>query len=114
MRPRIPKLIKALRESLGKTKLITVTITGDAASSLASEAAGIRAGEYIDYAWTWVNTKIMNPWEDSSIEKPIAGLDKSQYGGFSTNNIRSIMKMTNRIRKRYEKSYMTKVLANFT
>ena len=22
----------------------------------------------------------MNPWEDSSIEKPIAGLDKSQYG----------------------------------
>lgn len=26
----------------------------------------------------------MNPWEDSSIEKPIAGLDKSQYGGFST------------------------------
>lgn len=24
-----PKLIKALRESLGKTKLITVTITGD-------------------------------------------------------------------------------------
>lgn len=79
-----PKLIKALRESLGKTKLITVTITGDPAGSLASEAAGIRAGEYIDYAWTWVNTKIMNPWEDSSIEKPIAGLDKSQYGGFST------------------------------
>ena len=56
----------------------------------------------------------MNPWEDSSIEKPIAGLDKSQYGGFSTDEYTFDYKMTNRIRKRYEKSYMTKVSANFT
>lgn len=40
-----PKLIKALRESLGKTKLITVTITGDPAGSLASR---LRVSEQVN------------------------------------------------------------------
>ncbi len=103
-----PKLIKALREALGKDKLLTVTDYEEPTASFHDTAAtgGISVGQYIDYAWsgymseeediqlldpygTVINPDVMlEDWGNSivvseHVRKPFAGLAKEKYGHFA-------------------------------
>lgn len=75
-----PKLIKILREMM-PDKLITLTDVGSSTADFNQIQEGIEIGKYIDYAWSGYMNTLTNPWEGDNGRKPIAGLDKSQYGG---------------------------------
>lgn len=89
-----PKLIKALRESLGTEKLLTVTDYEEPTEYFWNTEAtgGIAVGDYIDYAWSGYNNnkegyQVVDPYHQgescvSSLHprKPFAGLDFSKYG----------------------------------
>lgn len=88
-----PKLIKALREALGSDKLLTLTVYEEPTETFWDTEAtgGIAVGDYIDYAWSGYNSngadpQLLDPWhpDESYVsdytQKPIAGLDPSQFG----------------------------------
>lgn len=88
-----PKLIKALRELLGLSKLITLTDYEEPTAYFGdtSEMQGIEPGLYLDLAWSgYRNTdeayQIVDPYHpDAEMislhnRKPIAGLPKEKYG----------------------------------
>ena len=88
-----PKLIKALRNAL-PDKLLTLVDKGNATKYFydSGKCAGIKVGEYIDYAWHgYASSKddlqIINPDLKENTQayskytrKPIAGLDEKCYG----------------------------------
>ena len=88
-----PKLIKALREALGRGKLLTVTVYEEPTSTFWDTQAtgGIAVGDYIDYAWSGYNREseapqVLDPWHpelayvSDYTQKPIANLPKERYG----------------------------------
>lgn len=88
-----PKLVKAMREALGSDKLLTLTVYEKPTETFWDTEAtgGIAVGEYLDYAWSGYNSKdeavqLLDPWhpDESYVsaytQKPIAGLDPSQFG----------------------------------
>ena len=89
-----PKLIKALRELLGKDKLLTLTDYEEPTEYFWDTAAtgGIKVGEYLDYAWSgYCDEKeayqIVDPYHQGGAgvstlhpRKPISGLDSERYG----------------------------------
>ena len=88
-----PKLIKAMREALGKDRLLTVVDYEEPTDYFHDTEAtgGIAVGDYIDYAWHgYVSDDepivFCDPYNLSSMfpqvypRKAIAGLDKSCYG----------------------------------
>ncbi|WP_418443167.1 BT_3987 domain-containing protein [Alistipes shahii] len=88
-----PKLIKALREALGREKLLTVTVYEEPTSTFWDTQAtgGIAVGDYIDYAWSGYNREseapqVLDPWHpelayvSDYTQKPIANLPKKRYG----------------------------------
>ncbi len=100
-----PKLIVALREALGKDRLLTVADYEEPTEYFWDTEAtgGIAVGEYLDYAWSGYvsedeDIQILDPWGvfDMSAEeagelgvtlpinnhprKPIAGLSQENYG----------------------------------
>ena len=88
-----PKLIKAMRESLGSEKLLTLTVYEEPTESFWDTEAtgGIAVGDYLDYAWSGYNSnseapQLLDPWNDgleyisSYTQKPIANMPKERYG----------------------------------
>lgn len=88
-----PKLIKAMRETLGPDKLLTVTDHEEPTEYFWDTVAtgGIEVGQYLDYAWSgYCNDgeipQICDPWHPDDVEvskythKPFAGLDPAKYG----------------------------------
>ena len=77
-----PLLIKAIREKL-PDKLLTLADDGGTTSTMNVEHAGIKVGEYIDYAWSTDWDNIVDPWLSDSNRNPIIGLDRSKYGSIA-------------------------------
>lgn len=89
-----PKLIRALRESLGQDKLLTITDYGEPTAYFGNTIAtgGIEVGKYIDYAWSgyynrYLPVQIVDPYHPESefvsktyVRDPIAGLSPHNYG----------------------------------
>ena len=92
-----PKLIKALREALGKNKLVTVVdyYTPTEKFYDVEACGGIEVGSLIDYAWSGYGGPeegyvAVDPWNPEGegiskayVHQPFAGLDKSQYGCYN-------------------------------
>lgn len=95
-----PKLIKALRETLGQDRMLTVVDHMEPTEYFWDTQAtgGIAVGEYIDYAWSGYmredeDIQLVDPWLDPNEamsmgiklldRKPFAGLDATQYGNFA-------------------------------
>ena len=95
-----PKLIKALRETLGQDRMLTVVDHMEPTGYFWDTEAtgGIAVGKYIDYAWSGYmredeDVQLLDPWLDPNEamgmgiklldRKPIAGLDATQYGNFA-------------------------------
>lgn len=88
-----PKLIKAMREALGKDRLLTVVDYEEPTEYFYDTEAtgGIAVGNFIDYAWHGYISEdepitFINPYNAGTsytqnyTRKPFAGLDESQYG----------------------------------
>lgn len=74
------KLIKATKDALGD-KLVTVACDAASTEELSVPHDGIQAGRYIDYAWSGILDKPVDPYAPDAELKPIAGLERSRYGG---------------------------------
>lgn len=89
-----PKLIRTLRQALGKQKILTVVDYREPTAYFddVQKTGGIAVGDYIDYAWHGYNNpneflQVVDPWAE---DKPyhskkyrgtkIAGLDHTRYG----------------------------------
>lgn len=89
-----PKLIKALRETLGPDRLLTLVDYEEPTEYFYDTKAtgGIEVGQYIDYAWSGYCSEnepvqIVDPWHQGMSpvselhpRQPIAGLDAKYYG----------------------------------
>lgn len=88
-----PKLIKAMREALGKDRLLTVVDYEEPTEYFYDTEAtgGIAVGNFIDYAWHGYVSEdepiaFINPYNSGTsymqnyTRKPFAGLDESKYG----------------------------------
>lgn len=73
------KFIRDLRTAL-PDKSITLTDVGEPSATLYETPEGIRAGQYLDYAWTGKFLDWTDPYEANAPRKPIPGLDRSKYG----------------------------------
>ena len=73
------KFLKALREALGGDKLILLSYDADENSALYEEHDGLRAGDYIDYAWWGTENEFCTPYADVPTVQPIAGLPVSRF-----------------------------------
>lgn len=90
-----PKLIKRMRESLPKGKLLTVADKGEATANFGEKekSGGIEVGKYIDYAYNgYINRYSIPFWPDYEVpeaewmicgRKPFAGLEKERFVCFS-------------------------------
>lgn len=74
------KLIKAAKEALGE-KMVTLVCDAQSNAELSVPQDGIEAGRYIDLAWTGAFDVVTDPWTEGTAEKPVAGLERSRYGG---------------------------------
>lgn len=92
-----PKLIKALREALGKGKLVTL-VDYDSPTEYfgnAEACGGIEVGSLLDYAWsgydlTTEGIQVIDPWHPNAegvstkyVRTAIAGLDPAKWGAFT-------------------------------
>lgn len=88
-----PRLIKAMREALGKDRLLTVVDYEEPTEYFWDTEAtgGIAVGDYIDYVWHGYVSEdepiaFINPYNAETsytqnyTRKPFAGLDESHYG----------------------------------
>lgn len=88
-----PKLIKVMREALGKDRLLSVVDYEEPTEYFWDTEAtnGIAVGDYIDYAWHGYVSEdepiaFINPYNAGTsytqnyTRKPFAGLDESKYG----------------------------------
>lgn len=71
------KLIKALKTAM-PDKLLTMVDTRETTEPLCEEQAGIRAGDYLDYAWSSL-TDFLNPYAVDAELKPILGIPMEKY-----------------------------------
>lgn len=103
-----PKLIKAMRETLSNSLLVTLADYEEPTEYFWDTEAtgGIEVGKYVDYAWSGYmsegeDIQLLDPWEiidpnyqealnwgltyptTNHIRKPIAGLLREQYGHFA-------------------------------
>jgi hypothetical protein len=76
------KLIKALDGAM-PDKLVTLVDVGEPTASFDVAQAGVSVGEHIDYAWNMYPLEYIDPWKPGSKRKPILGLDKRNYGGYT-------------------------------
>lgn len=74
------KLIKATKETLGE-RLVTVACDAPSTEELAVEQDGVKAGQYIDYAWSGIFDKAVDAYSEGAELRPIAGLQRTRYGG---------------------------------
>lgn len=92
-----PKLIKALRETLGQGKLVTL-VDYEAPTEYfgnAETCGGIEVGSLLDYAWsgydlTTEGIQVIDPWHPEAegvstnhVRTAIAGLDPAKWGAFT-------------------------------
>lgn len=92
-----PKLIKAMRETLGAGKMVTVSDFKEPTEYFWDTEAtgGIKVGEYVDYAWSGYmdereEVKLIDPYTDPQMammygiqlyeRKAFAGLPKERFG----------------------------------
>lgn len=88
-----PKLIKAMREALGKNRLLTVVDYEEPTEYFydTSATGGIAVGDYIDYAWHGYVSEdepvvFCNPYNSNTLyvqrvqRKPFAELEEERYG----------------------------------
>ncbi|EKJ89065.1 Glycosyl hydrolases family 18 [Bacteroides finegoldii] len=72
------KLIKALKTAM-PGKLLTMVDTRETTEALCDEQAGIRVGDYLDYAWSSLGD-ILAPYEPDAAIRPLAGVPEKKYG----------------------------------
>lgn len=72
------KLIKALKTAM-PGKLLTMVDTRETTEALCDEQAGIRVGDYLDYAWSSLGA-ILAPYESDAAIRPLAGVPEKKYG----------------------------------
>lgn len=72
------KLIKALKTAM-PGKLLTMVDTRETTEVLCDEQAGIRVGDYLDYAWSSLGA-ILAPYESDAAIRPLAGVPEKKYG----------------------------------
>ena len=72
------KLIKALKSAM-PDKLLTLVDTRETTEVLCEEQAGIRVGDYLDYAWSSLGD-ILAPYEPDATIRPLAGVPEKKYG----------------------------------
>lgn len=80
--PSIKKLLSfmaELREALPE-RVITLAESEETPKEVDKTIDGIRLGDCVDYAWADEQNNAVNPWIDSSVYNPIAGLEKYQWG----------------------------------
>lgn len=68
-----------LRKAL-PDRVITFAESEETPKGVEQSIDGIRLGDCIDYAWADERNDAVNPWIDDSVYKPIAGLEKHQWG----------------------------------
>ena len=73
------KFLKDLRTALGADKLIMVSYDADENSALYEAHDGLRAGDYIDWAWWGTANEICTPYAAAPSVQPIAGLDVKKF-----------------------------------
>lgn len=69
----------ALRTAL-PDKLITFAESEETPSGLEQSVDDIKLGDLVDFAWADEPNKVINPWLENTDYKPIAGLEKKQWG----------------------------------
>lgn len=74
------KFLRDLRTALGDDKLILVSYRADENAALYDVHDGLRAGDYIDYAWWGIDNVECNPYAAGSAVLPIAGLSADKFG----------------------------------
>lgn len=72
------KLIKALKTAM-PGKLLTLVDTRETTEALCDPVAGISVGDYLDYAWSSLETFLL-PYEPGSSTRPLANLSEKKYG----------------------------------
>ena len=72
------KLIKALKSAM-PDKLLTLVDTRETTEVLCEEQAGIRVGDYLDYAWSSLGD-ILAPYEPDATIRALAGVPEKKYG----------------------------------
>ena len=72
------KLIKALKSAM-PGKLLTLVDTRETTEVLCDEQAGIRVGNYLDYAWSSLED-FLAPYESDATVRPLAGVPEKKYG----------------------------------
>lgn len=72
------KLIKALKSAM-PDKLLTLVDTRETTEVLCEEQAGIRVGDYLDYAWSSLGD-ILAPYEPDATIRPLAGVPEKSMG----------------------------------
>ena len=60
-------------------KLLTMVDTRETTEALCDEQAGIRVGDYLDYAWSSLGD-ILAPYEPDAAIRPLAGVPEKKYG----------------------------------
>ncbi len=73
------KFLRDLRAALGEEKLILLSYRADENAALYTEHDGIRAGDFIDFAWWGIANTLCVPYSADAAIKPIAGLDKGSF-----------------------------------
>lgn len=74
------KLIKALKTAM-PDKLLTLVDTRETTESLCDEQAGIRVGDYLDYAWSSM-CDLLEPYGSTPDVRPLAGMPENKYGTY--------------------------------
>lgn len=74
------KLIKALKSAM-PDKLLTLVDTRETTEMLCEEQAGIRVGDYLDYAWSSISD-VLNPYASDANLRPLAGVPMEKYASF--------------------------------
>lgn len=73
------KFLKELRTALGSDKLIMLSYYADANAALYETHDGLRAGDYIDWAWWGITNEFCTPYDAVPTVQPIAGLDAKKF-----------------------------------
>ena len=77
------KFLKELRTALGDGKLIMVSYDADENSALYDIHDGLRAGDYIDWAWWGTANELCTPYATVPSVQPIAGLEVGKFMPFA-------------------------------
>lgn len=73
------KFLRDLRAALGDDKLIMVSYDADENTALYEAHDGLRAGDYVDFAWWGTVNEFCTPYDTAPAVQPIAGLDAKKF-----------------------------------